>query len=86
MRSFEGRENKGKKMISGQRNKDTHPKYYGGYKIQRDSIHKIGTKISKRKKIGKRQISHNGVLEIHPFGDGAISSLRTQHQGPRGQM
>ena len=57
MKSPEGGENKGKKTISGRRNEDTPPQYHGVYTIQRDSIPKIGTKISKRKMIGKHQIS-----------------------------
>ena len=55
--SPKGGENEGKKTISGRRNKDTHLQYPGGYKIQRDSIPKIGTKTSRRKTIGKHQIS-----------------------------
>ena len=50
-------ENKGKKTISARRNKDTQLQYHGEYKIQRDSIPKIGMKTSKRKMIGKCQIS-----------------------------
>ena len=51
------KQRKEKKTISGRRNEDTRPQYHGGYKIQRDSILKIGTKISKRKTIGKCLIS-----------------------------
>ena len=93
MKSLEGGENLGKKMISDRRNKDTHLQYHRGYKIQRDSIPKIGTKASKRKRIGKHQLSgrkshrwcvlHTGVLEIHPVGDRVISILCVQHQGGR---
>ena len=55
--STEGGENQGKKMISSQRNKETCLQYHRGYKIQRDFISKIGMKISKRKTIGKCQVS-----------------------------
>ena len=81
MKSPKGRENEGKKTISGRRNKDTHLQYHGGYKIQRDYIPKIGTKTTKRKTIGKHRISgikisqmvfHNGILEKHPVGDEVI--------------
>ena len=62
------REKEGKKTISGGRNKDTHLQYHKGYKIQRDSILKIGTKTSKRKTIGNCQISgrksHRGCFEM----------------------
>ena len=44
-------------MIAGQRNKNILPQYLGGYKIQRDSIPKIGTKTNKRKMSGKHQTS-----------------------------
>ena len=57
MKSPKGGENEGKKTISGWRNEDTHLQYHRGYKIQRDSIPKIGTKTNKRKASGKRQIS-----------------------------
>ena len=45
------------KTISGQRNGDIRPQYPREYKIQRDSILKIGMKFSKKKLSGKRQIS-----------------------------
>ena len=45
------------KTISGQRNGDIRPQYPREYKIQRDSILKIGMKFSKKKTSGKRQIS-----------------------------
>ena len=53
----QGRRKEGRKTISGRRNKYTHLQYHGGYKIQRDSIQKIGRKTSKRKTSGKCQIS-----------------------------
>ena len=57
MKSPEGGENERKKTISSRRKEDTRLQFQRGYKIQRDSIPKIRTKISKRKMIGKRQIS-----------------------------
>ena len=55
--SPEGGENDGRKTISSWRNKDIHTQFPEEYKIQRDSIPKIGTKYSKKKTSGKRQIS-----------------------------
>ena len=55
--SPEGGENDGRKTISSWRNEDTRPQYHRGYKIQRDSIPKIGTKTNKRKMSGKHQTS-----------------------------
>ena len=57
MKSPDGGENGGRKTISGWRNGDIHPQYPGDYKIQRDSILKIGIKFSKKKTSGKHQIS-----------------------------
>ena len=57
MKSPKGGENEGRKMISGRRNEDTHLQYHRGYKIQKDSILKMGMKTSKRKRSGKCQIS-----------------------------
>ena len=62
MKSQDGGENRGRKTISGRRNRDICPQYPREYKIQRDSILKIGTKFSKKKTSGKRQIS---VRESH---------------------
>ena len=57
MKSPEGGENGRRKTISSQRNGDICPPYPSAYKIQRDSILKIGMKFSKKKTNGKRQIS-----------------------------
>ena len=95
-RNLINEENKGKKMISGRRNEDTHLQYHGGYKIQRDSIPKIGTKTSKRKTIGKCQISGrkvaenltDGVSQLSP-GDSSgrrQSYLKSPCSIPRGRM
>ena len=55
MKSLEGKENSRRKMTSGLRNVDIGPQYLGEYKIQRDSILKIGIKFSRKKTNGKRQ-------------------------------
>ena len=57
MKSPEGKENSRRKTTSGQRNSDICPQYLGDYKIQRDSILKIGMKFSRKKTSVKRQIS-----------------------------
>ena len=57
MKSPEGGENGGRKITSGLRNVEIRPQYLGEYKIQRDSILKIGMKFSRKKTNGKRQIS-----------------------------
>ena len=57
MKSPEGGENDRRKMTSGLRNVDLCPHYLKEYKIQRDSILKIGMKFSRKKTNGKRQIS-----------------------------
>ena len=55
--SPEGGENGRRKMTSCLRNVDIRPQYLGEYKIQRDSILKIGMKFSRKKTNGKDQIS-----------------------------
>ena len=90
MKSPQGGENKGKKTISGRRNEDTHLQYHGGYKIQRDSIPKIGTKTSKRKTVGKCQISGRKVAENLTDGVSQLSPgqsyLKSPCSIPRGRM
>ena len=54
MKSPKGRENVGRKMISGLRN--IRPQCLGEHKIQRGSILKIGMKFSKKKTNGQCQI------------------------------
>ena len=49
MRYPKGRENKGRKRISGGRYENILQLCLGEYKILRDSFPKIGTKINKRK-------------------------------------
>ena len=57
MNSPEGGENGRRKTISGRRNGNIRPQYPEEYKIQKDSILKIGMKFNKKKTSGKRQIS-----------------------------
>ena len=93
MRYLEGRENEGRKTISGQRNKNILLLCLRGYKIQRDSIRKIGTKTNKRKMSGKHKfqkiskisqmVFRNRVLKIHQKEDRVLSSPHVQHQGGR---
>ena len=52
-----GGENDERKITSCLRNVDIPPQYLGEYKIQRDSILKIGMKFSGKMSNGKRQIS-----------------------------
>ena len=57
MKSPEGGEKGGRKRTSGRRNGNIPPQYPREYKIQRDSILKIGMKFGKKKTSDKRQIS-----------------------------
>ena len=57
MKSPKGGENSRRKMISYLRNVEIRPQCLGEYKIQMDSILKIGIKFSRKKTNGKGQIS-----------------------------
>ena len=83
-----GQKKRRKEDNIGPEKHDICPQYPREYKIQRDSVPKIGTKFGKKKTKApdtwqriSQMVFCNGVLEIHSVGDGAISSLCTQHLG-----
>ena len=91
MKSPEGGENGGRKITSGLRNVEIRPQYLGEYKIQRNSILKIGMKSSRKKTNGKHnwqrisQMAFYGEgLEINPVG--RQSYLKSPYSTPRGRM